>query len=848
MANDPKPHIKLGDGYHQNLPYQYPRTVVTSAANIIDRNRAIHGNSLRNQLNIIQEQFSINREIEIPENIIRDDVVYVEFTSEWGYDLKFESLDKDTITGRNTNFQLLNIRHEVREHEGAQKQRSHATLLLKEAGVSDFINKVNQYLTENFFKTERGTGERVDTGNPKNYALINNIQVIQIATLRAFWTDSPEIPFPDTDQSIWWEVWFRRSLNDADRMARVYQNLQQAGCEIGMYELLLAEHRVKLIKGSVDQLAQSLLLLDNLSELRKPQEIADFILHKDVSYQDVQEYLQDLQERTENHVNEQSTLVCVIDSGVNNQHPLIDPFMPETHRYSLNSDWGKDDGYGNGGHGTAVASLALYGDLVEALSSANRIQIFHGVESYKIFNPSNQNEPSLYGAITEEAVNAPIVDRPYASRVYCMTITDKNFAFRGRPSTWSAAVDKITFGSSFEPKYQQIFIVSSGNVSIFQHDEYPSKNYLESIHDPGQAYNAITVGSYTRKDRLDINTGLSPLASNGNMAPSNSTSLLWHQQWPVKPDIVLEGGNSSTDGTNVSDHHSLKLLAADSEYPNYIFLPFGDSSAAAALASKMVAELRTQFPDFWPETIRGLLIHSAEWTDTMLNGRRINTFNQIDKKNLLRTFGYGVPNIVKAKQSATNSLTLIIEREIQPYRRGSSGGQYNDYHLFELPWPIDVLESLQEVDATLTITLSYYIEPNPGAKRYASSNQYHSHSLDFAVIKPNERLEVFKRRISANSELADDERDNSGEHWFIGRSGAKGSIRKDFITMSAIEMSQRHTIAVYPKNGWYKTRKKLNKFEEVVRYSLIVNIDTEEADIYTPVMNRIANMNIVDLS
>jgi hypothetical protein len=353
------------------------------------------------------------------------------------------------------------------------------------------------------------------------------------------------------------------------------------------------------------------------------------------------------------------------------------------------------------------------------------------------------------------------------------------------------------------------------------------------------------VGAYTRKDRINVNTGLTPLAANGHMAPSNSTSLIWDEQWPNKPDIVMEGGNSSTDGTHVSDHSSLKILAADSEFPNYIFLPFGDTSGAAALAAKLAAELRSEYPAFWPETIRGLMIHSAEWTMQMLNGRAIKTLNEQEKKNLLRTFGYGVPNLDRAMYSANNSLTLIAEREIQPYKKEKSTGHYNDYHLFELPWPADVLESLHEKDSTLTVTLSYYIEPNPGAKRYATNYQYHSHALDFAVIKPNERLEVFKRRISAWAELPEDEIDNSGETWFIGRSGSKGSVRKDFVTMSAIEMSQRHTIAVYPKNGWYKTRKKLNKFNEVVRYSLIVSIQTEGADIYTPVLNKIVNLNIL---
>lgn len=80
MANDPRPHLKI-DGYNQSLPYQYPRRVNGPSFTIVDRNRAIHGNSLKNQLNTIREQFQIQNEAEISESIVRDDVVYVEFTS-----------------------------------------------------------------------------------------------------------------------------------------------------------------------------------------------------------------------------------------------------------------------------------------------------------------------------------------------------------------------------------------------------------------------------------------------------------------------------------------------------------------------------------------------------------------------------------------------------------------------------------------------------------------------------------------------------------------------------------------------------------------------------------------------
>jgi hypothetical protein len=412
----------------------------------------------------------------------------------------------------------------------------------------------------------------------------------------------------------------------------------------------------------------------------------------------------------------------------------------------------------------------------------------------------------------------------------------------GRPSAWSAAIDKIAFGSAIEPATPQLFIVSSGNVQITTHIEFPDKNYIESVHDPGQSYNAITVGTYTRKDRIDPATGLSHLAQNGAMAPTNSTSTIWQSQWPLKPDVVMEGGNSSTDGTSVSDHHSLKLLSADKEHNRFLFAPFGDSSAAAALAAKFAAELKTSYPDYWPETIRALIIHSATWTDAMLNNQPIQTLNEQGRINLLRSVGYGVPIKEKALYSATNSLTLIAERTIQPYKAERSKTNYNEYHLFELPWPVEVLrEQLFDQNVTLKITLSYFIEPNPGSRRYANNYQYHSHVLDFAVIKPNEDLNVFKRRISAATDLPEEERDGRGESWIIGRVRSKGSVKKDFITMSGADMAQRNYIAVYPKNGWYKTRKRLNKADSEVRYSLIVNIETPNTDIdlYTPVYNQV---------
>ena len=60
------------------------------------------------------------------------------------------------------------------------------------------------------------------------------------------------------------------------------------------------------------------------------------------------------------------------------------------------------------------------------------------------------------------------------------------------------------------------------------------------------------------------------------------------------------------------------------------------------------------YPNLWPETIRGLLVHSAEWTDRMLNGISFNNATLAAKRALLRTFGYGVPILENALYSAGN--------------------------------------------------------------------------------------------------------------------------------------------------------------------------------------------------
>lgn len=169
------------------------------------------------------------------------------------------------------------------------------------------------------------------------------------------------------------------------------------------------------------------------------------------------------------------------------------------------------------------------------------------------------------------------------------------------------------------------------------------------------------------------------------------------------------------------------------------------TSCATAKASWFCSQIYARYPNLSPETIRGLVVHSANWNNTMRN--QFWDSNKTAKDNykiLLRTFGYGVPDLNTALYSARNSLTLIAEEVITPYYRvGSGKPKTKDMHIIELPWPQEVLLSLPpETILNLRVTLSYFIEPAPGQLAWKERYCYQSHALRFALNLPGDNKET----------------------------------------------------------------------------------------------------------
>ena len=271
-----------------------------------------------------------------------------------------------------------------------------------------------------------------------------------------------------------------------------------------------------------------------------------------------------------------------------------------------------------------MAGLALYGDLAEVLAGSFRVELPARIESVKILPPPPHfNDPRLYGWITREAVRSVEdgrisqqavgrveVERPAQSRAHVMAVSASDGRDGGRPSSWSAAVDQLAFGGDGEP--QRLWVLAAGNGDRDSWRFYPDHLDTNEIHDPGQAWNALTVGAFTERWRIAERDfeGWEPIARPGELSPSTTTSIEWPTSWPLKPDVVFEGGNAARSPRgDIDQPDSLSLLTTNYRILNRLLTTFGDTSAASALAAKMAAALQSQYPHFWPETIRALIVH-----------------------------------------------------------------------------------------------------------------------------------------------------------------------------------------------------------------------------------------------
>lgn len=550
----------------------------------------------------------------------------------------------------------------------------------------------------------------------------------------------------------------------------------------------------------------------------------------------------DLRSFTLQPPSEDAPSVVILDTGVATQHPLLKPAIHQATSVVPGNASPED----LNGHGTQMAGVILYDDLGAALAIGGGHAPFW-LQSVRVMvepgegTSSDENYekwPVLTMAAIRSIEEADPVER---RRAYALAITrsmqEPPLDEFEAPTLWSQAIDQLAYGGG----HGRLIITSAGNARPTQWlalaQQFPDLQLSEKIHQPAQAANTLTVGAFTNKTMLPgtpVYAEAQAVATvPGGISPYTSTGVI-RPNWPIKPDVVFEGGNLAIAGDFTDpDVPTLCTLTTSRKY--HFGSPLGYlamTSEATARAARLAALIWKAEPDLRPETVRGLIVHAASWTDAMM--RQFPTLS-----DRLMATGYGVPDESLARDCLLDRATVIVEDTIpnavteeepkkeapkRPTTKLTESKDRRKVKIFRLPIPEDLLGG-EDADVELRVTLSYFAEPHKYGRRV-----YHGLDLKWDMQGSNEEEAEFLARINKHMRPKGPDgrpqkpaKTTSSFDWQVGPLlRGRGTVQSDRWRGKMSELVGDKLIAVFPVLGWWDQRSYLK--EQVLPFSLIVSV------------------------
>jgi len=339
--------------------------------------RVAHGQALFGQLSKLKPIAEEARRQQEQAGIASGLGLQIQFSSLPDIELAIQSLSNAPA-----GIELRNVRRD--EHH------TYATVFVPDGKLAVFERKIQAYLEER---------KNIKGGPLDNKPLINTIQEIRSAAFNELWTDDLSALPALEDEAIWWEVWLSAQKDRKAALHSFRTVATQIGFELLPDELSFPERTVLLMRGSQRQIQQSVMLLNSVAELRRAKETAEFF--DALIPVEQREWIDELLSRTE-WPKADAPHVCILDTGVNARHPLLAPALAPDDQHTVEPVWGVDD---REGHGTEMAGLAAWGDLIENMESSDPVALTHRLESVKLLPHNGGNVGRHHGNLTLEAVS-----------------------------------------------------------------------------------------------------------------------------------------------------------------------------------------------------------------------------------------------------------------------------------------------------------------------------------------------------------------------------------------------------------------------------------------------------------
>jgi len=541
--------------------------------------------------------------------------------------------------------------------------------------------------------------------------------------------------------------------------------------------------------------------------------------------------------------NDTAPAVCVIDSGVQEEHFLIEPGIdkPSSHCFLPNTPATDIADYvASGGHGTRVAGAVLHG---ENVPTSGNVALETWVQNARLLD-ANCNLPT---ELFPPAVLREIVRRYHEgsrkTRIFNHSINADAPCRTRHMSAWAAEIDRLC------SEYDILVIQSAGNLKASRAAPKPGiaellgscrsyPDYLAEpscrVANPGQSLQALTVGSVAYGPFEDA--GWRSFATQPGEASAFSRAGLgiWDS---VKPEVVEFGGdclrtagNPPTVGTPDNGRACYPELVRSTRHGGPAFdRDDVGTSYAAPKVTRIAARLQSLLPDEPCLLYRGLIVQSARWPEW---ARGISPEQQAA---LLRRIGYGLPDMERATTNTDHRTTFITHQE----REIGAG----ECHIFQVPIPEELRRPADDFDILVEVTLSYAAEPR---RTRRTPRGYLSTWLDWLSNRKGESLEAFRSRaLKADDTVI---RQGTSFGWVIESRGTWGSIpdvrrsvgtvQKDWAFPKSNALPDDLCIAVRGHRGWSRDP------ESVARYSLVLTFETlgQEIPIYEPLRTAVIEL------
>jgi hypothetical protein len=535
--------------------------------------------------------------------------------------------------------------------------------------------------------------------------------------------------------------------------------------------------------------------------------------------------------------NEDAPKVCIIDSGIQEEHPLLKNAID----YNNSKSWIPSeinltaDMVSNGGHGTRVAGAVLYPRTIP------RKGIYKAVcwlQNARILDKDCRLSDKLYRPELLEGIVGYYYNQT-ATRIFNHSIAGDSPCRTRYMSHWAFTIDRLSYEKDI------LLIVVADNIPLVSYRtsprlsvrhhllagrEYP--DYLTEnscrIANPSQSFQALTVGSINSNSFRDLSW--SSLGEKDEPSPFSCSGLgIWDT---IKPEVVEYGGDI------LKDENQPPNFICSSTSPELVRSTLGSgasplvgadafgTSFAAPRVTHIAARLAAEFPNESCLLYRALIVQSARWPDWAL--AKTNE----EKYNVIRQIGYGIPNLERAISNTPNRITLITQ--------GKKLIKAGEVDIYQVKLPDSLRSPGEEFEILLEITLSYKAQPR---RTRRNRRKYLSTWLDWDCSKTGEDSKHFLGRMLANHKIPEDaEKGDELFTWTLGKekryrsiknvSRSIGTIQKDWAVVKSYNLREAFCIAVVGHEGWNN-----DPFAEVP-YSLVVSFEAIQADIpiYTSIV------------